>query len=92
MVGNDVYVAGCEQENYSGGGLTFAKYWKNGVPVKLSASNSNATGIAVFDNDVYVTGWENNGIKDVVKYWKNGIPVSLTDGTFASVGNSIFLR
>ncbi|HTJ50067.1 MAG TPA: IPT/TIG domain-containing protein [Cyclobacteriaceae bacterium] len=92
VVGNDVYVAGYEQENYSGGGLTFAKYWKNGVPVKLSTANSNATGIAVFDNDVYVTGWENNGTQNVVKYWKNGTSVSLTDGTFTSAGNSIFLR
>jgi len=92
VVGNDVYVAGYEQENYSGGGLTFAKYWKNGVPVKLSTDNSIATGIAVFDNDVYVTGWENNGNKDVVKYWKNGTSVSLTDGIYTSAGNAIFLR
>lgn len=93
VVGNDVYVAGYEQENYfSGGGPTLAKYWKNGVPVKLSTVNSNAIAIAVFDNDVYVTGWENNGTKDVVKYWKNGTAVSLTDGTYASAGNAIILR
>jgi hypothetical protein len=62
------------------------------VPVKLSTANSIATGIAVFDNDVYVTGWENNGNKDVVKYWKNGTSVSLTDGIYTSAGNAIFLR
>ncbi len=92
VVGADVYVAGYEQENYSGGGLTFAKYWKNGAPVKLSTSNSNATSIAVFDNDVYVAGWEDNGTRNVAKYWKNGTAINLTDGSFASAGNSIFLR
>ena len=30
VAGSDVYVAGYEQEDYYGGGLTFAKYWKNG--------------------------------------------------------------
>jgi len=92
VAGSDVYVAGYEQENYFGGGPTFAKYWKNGVPVKLSTVNSNATAIAIFDNDVYVAGWENNGTRDVIKYWKNGIAVSLTDGTYSSAGNAIFLR
>lgn len=91
-IGDDVYVAGYEQENYSGGGPAFAKYWKNGVPIKLSTASSTATGIAVFDGDVYVTGWEDNGNRNVVKYWKNGVAVSLTDGTFTSAGNSIFVR
>ena len=92
VVGSDVYVVGYEQENYSGGGLTYAKYWKNGVPVKLSTASSNAISIAVFDNDVYVAGWENNGTRDVAKYWKNGTPVSLTNGAYTSAGNSITLR
>lgn len=92
VVGSDVYVAGYEQEDYSHGGPTYAKYWKNGVPVKLSTVNSNAIAIAVFDKDVYVAGWENNGTRDVAKYWKNGTPVSVTDGAFASTANAITLR
>ncbi len=92
VVGGDVYVAGYEQENYFGGGGTYAKYWKNGTAVKLSTVSSNAIGIAIFDNDVYVVGWENNGTRDVAKYWKNGTAVSLTDGAFVSVGNAIVLR
>lgn len=92
VVGGDVYVAGYEQENYSGGGKTFAKYWKNGVPVKLSNENSNAISIAIFDGDVYVAGWEHDGDNDVAKYWKNGVAVSLTNGVHPSVGNAIVLR
>lgn len=56
VVGGDVYVAGYEQENYYGSGPAFAKYWKNGIAVKLSTVSSAATGIAVFGNDVYVSG------------------------------------
>lgn len=92
VVGNDVYVAGYEQEDYNAGGPTYAKYWKNGVSVKLSTVSSNAISIAVFDNDVYISGWENNGTVDVAKYWKNGTAVSLTDGKYKSTGNSITLR
>lgn len=92
VVGSDVYVAGNEQENYYGGGFTFAKYWKNGVPVKLSTASSAATGITVFDNDVYVSGWENNGTYNVAKYWKNGVPVNLGSAVLNSSGNAIIVR
>ncbi|ANH82986.1 hypothetical protein A8C56_20140 [Niabella ginsenosidivorans] len=92
VVGNDVYVAGYEQEDYYHSGLTFAKYWKNGVPVKLSTASSAATGIAVFGNDVYVSGWENNGTCKVAKYWKNGVPVNLGNAVLNSAGNAIVVR
>lgn len=92
VVGSDVYVAGYEQEDYYGSGPTFAKYWKNGVPVKLSTASSAATGIAIFDNDVYVSGWENNGTCNVAKYWKNGVPVNLGDAVLNSSGNAIIVR
>ncbi|NML19520.1 hypothetical protein HHL16_01485 [Pseudoflavitalea sp. G-6-1-2] len=90
--GNDVYVAGYEQEDYYGGGSQFAKYWKNGVVVKLSNVSSAATGITVFGNDVYVSGWENNGTHLVAKYWKNGVPVNVGNATFNSTGSAISVR
>jgi hypothetical protein len=92
VVGNDVYVAGYEQEDYYHVGPTFAKCWKNGVAVKLSTTSSGATGIAVFGNDVYVSGWENNGSYNVAKYWKNGVPVNLGNAVLNSSGNAIVVR
>jgi len=92
LAGTDVYVAGYEQEDYFGGGPTFAKYWKNGVPIKLSTVSSSATGIAVFGNDVYVSGWENNGSYNIAKYWKNGVPVNLGNAVLNSSGNAIVVR
>lgn len=90
--GNDVYVAGWEQENYYGGGPQYAKYWKNGVVVKLATVSSVATGIAVFGNDVYVSGWESNGTNNIAKYWKNGSSVNLTNGTYTASANSIIVK
>jgi hypothetical protein len=60
----DVYIAGFT--NY---GPDQAVYWKNGTPFILP-NGSSATGIAVLDSNVYVSG--NGGNNDAV-YWKNGI-------------------
>ena len=90
--GNDVYVAGWDQEDYYGAGPSFAKYWKNGVPVKLSTVSSGATGIVVFGNDVYVSGWENNGSYNVARYWKNGVRVDIGNAVLHSSGNAIVVR
>lgn len=92
VAGSDVYVAGYDQEDYYHGGAAFAKYWKNGVPVKLSTAPSNATGIMVFGNDVYVSGWEDNGPIRIAKYWKNGVPVALGKDNLSSGGSAIVVR
>ena len=92
VVGSDVYVAGYEQEDYFHGGATFAKYWKNGVAVKLATVSSAATGIAVYGTDVYVSGWEHNGTNNVAKYWKNGVSVNLTNGTYPASANGIIVK
>ncbi len=80
VVGNDVYVAGCEVNS---SGKLVAKYWKNGTAVSLTNGNQNAEAfsIVVSGSNVYVTGYESNGSKTVAKYWKNGTAVTLTNGT-----------
>jgi hypothetical protein len=72
--GSDVYVAGLLYTNAVNGSY-HAVYWKNGVLVNLpdSASLSSASGIAVSDGDVYVTGT----IAGNAIYWKNGTIHSL---------------
>ncbi|CAM3735883.1 hypothetical protein MUGA111182_06195 [Mucilaginibacter galii] len=55
----DIYIAGDENNT--------ATYWKNGEAVRLTDLNnfSHASGIAVFGNDVYVSGYKTNN-KDAV--------------------------
>ncbi|MEO6819333.1 MAG: hypothetical protein ABI266_06555 [Ginsengibacter sp.] len=90
--GINVYVAG----NIYQGNKDVAVYWKNGVLTKLTngTNDAYATSIIVNESDVYVAGFENNGVGDitVAKYWKNGIAITLTDGTNFAVANSIVIR
>jgi hypothetical protein len=58
----------------------------------LSTAWSAATGIVIFDNDVYVSGWESNGTYSVAKYWKNGVPATLGNAVLNSSGNAIIVR
>jgi len=83
--GNDVYVAGWE-ENIDG--VSVACYWKNSEKIALTVGNTNAgiSAIAVSGNDVYVTGWEKNiDLSSLACYWKNGQRVVLSKkNVFAS--------
>jgi len=91
--GNNVYVAGVENNN--------AVYWKNGTLVNLINNPATyyrlswADGIAVSGDDVYVAGTVNgffpgtNSLGLVAKYWKNGVPVNLTSEYFGSQTSSI---
>lgn len=90
VVGNDVYISGYSYENPIG---YVAKYWKNGVVTNLSTSSPNreatASFITVSGNDVYVSGRENNGTKNVATYWKNGQIIALTNGINNSYASSL---
>jgi hypothetical protein len=80
-----------------------AVYWTNGVPKECLGPNGDsfdyigylpgsASGIAVKDNNVYITGYAGGG-----KYWKNGAEVDLNNGYFsypfaiAVNGNDVYL-
>lgn len=72
--GNDIYVAGWQDDGYKG---MVAKYWKNGTQVNLTNGNKSAYAevIAVSPNgDVHVAGrnfYDGYGVRIV--YWKNGV-------------------
>lgn len=93
----DVYVAG-----YAFGNPSLAQYWKNGERHVLGVGEnasyaSEARGIFIEGDDVYVVGWEKilrptgAGSVSVARYWKNGEAVNLTDGTNRAEANSIFV-
>lgn len=77
----NVYVAGYEFDM----GNVFAKYWKNGNTVPLSAGSNKgrAMSITVSGPDVYMAGYEHvlvaSKLVAIAKYWKNGRPVGLGD-------------
>ena len=81
VVGEDVYVSGDE-------GAT-AKVWKNGEGLYELTNNGSAKSIVVYNGDVYVAGFENEGSEDVAKVWKNGKELyKLAD---KSIAYSIFI-
>ena len=69
---NDVYITA--NENIAPGKY-IAKYSKNGTITILSdiTQDAYAYSIAVSGNDVYVAGYEDNGIAYVAKYWKKWV-------------------
>jgi hypothetical protein len=96
--GLDVYVAGYER--IGDGTKTIAKCWKNAIAFDLTDGTSYdfTSSIKVINNDVYITGGQNNG-NLIAKYWKNGDPVILSAETSTSayansidvVGNDIYI-
>jgi hypothetical protein len=95
VVGNDVYVAGVEQNN-GNTSLSTACVWKNGS-VLYTLSNgttpAQANDVAVSGSDVYVTG----SVAGAAKVWKNGIATTLGSGTggdgkaITIVGNDVYV-
>ncbi len=76
----NVYVAGYEFTNATGGNINIPKYWKNGTVMNLTSGTNAATGevtagsIFVSDTAVYVAGYEagTSATNFVAKCWKNG--------------------
>lgn len=86
--GNDVYITGNV-------GVRTIRYWKNNTHIDITVPAGReiyATGIAVENNDVYVSGYESNGILLTAKYWKNGSEVILGDGIRHSYTGGIAVK
>ncbi len=81
---NDVYIAGSD--------AGVASYFKNDSVFHLSNGVSEASGIALWGTDIYVTGYENISGHNVPVYWKNGAAVRLTDGQNNSYSPAIYLN
>jgi len=81
VIGNIVYIAGYQYE--MGIDMRKALYWRNStlnlLPI-AQLSSSSASGIAVFGNDVYISGYYKNGTKNQACYWKNNVLHDLDDG------------
>ena len=49
------------------------------------------TPTAVETTNIYVAGFESNGLVNVANYWKNGVANSLSDGIKSTEVHSIFV-
>lgn len=109
--GTDVYVSSEENidpqdgnlPGYQGIGSTplsksVIRIWKNRVPDNLTDGTKQAIGNSLFVNgsDIYVAGYENDGITCSAKVWKNKIATSLGSGLYGKTGiinaNSVFVH
>jgi hypothetical protein len=81
----DVYVAGNDGPS--------ASYFKNGNAVHLTdgKNEAQASAIAIWGGDSYVTGYENISGHNVPTYWKNGVAVRLTDGSNNAYSPAIYV-
>jgi len=83
VTGNgNIYVAGYEYVASKASPDTIrsvATYWANNIPIGLadSTKSSWATGICIYNGDVYVTGVIASSNGTNAACWKNGLPVPL---------------
>jgi hypothetical protein len=97
--GSDVYVAleGYEATLVEGfnyyNRTSIAKLWKNGIVQNLPGGTA-ATSVYVSNNDVYVTGYDEDKhySRAVAKLWKNGVAQDdLTDGSKWGEASSVYV-
>ena len=95
--GDDVFIAGYEYEWDTYHGFYYfpnkAIVWKNGVaqPLTQGTHEAGAFSIFIWEQDVYVAGYESNGVNLVAKVWKNGVPANLSDGSIDTYVTSMFV-
>lgn len=93
--GNDIYLTGYEYDYDKS--MYIAKVFKNGTVLytlnetPIKAVNTHTWELAIYDNNIYVAGYEiNNNGNAVAKVWKNGILLyTLSDGTKYEVAQSL---
>lgn len=85
-----VYIAGYQADSVTS--RDQATFWKNGVATtnQLPGNNSYyALAIAVTNNDIYTTGYENNGTTSPCQVWKNGQHLYSLGDAARNFGNGI---
>jgi hypothetical protein len=87
VVGEDIYVAA---DDYTVDGFPIAKYWINSEEFVLSEQKSGVTDMAIYNNIVYVTGYEvdSTGLH-IATYWENGVATYIDSGGSISIANAI---
>lgn len=90
VVGDNVYVAA---DDYTVNGSPIAKYWVNGDEFVLTEQTSGVTDMAIYDNNVYVVGYEvdTTGLY-IATLWKNGVATRLDGGGNFSIANAITIN
>ena len=74
----DVHVVGNKHNNLINGSV--ATLWKNGRSIPLCDAKSEANAVYVYNDDIYVAGWQEiNGICTAI-VWKNGSETVLYSG------------
>lgn len=90
VVGEDVYIAGKELEDFPNRNRPQARLWKNGSIAVLPASiqPSSANSVFVAGSDVYVAG--SAGDKAIL--WKNGQEMVLAEGTGSFSAQDVYVK
>ena len=89
VVGNDVYLCGLTAGPT---GSNCATYWKNGVATEVvNTFPSDASSISVYNGDVYMSGYIDNGSKRIITYWKNGTEVPVSNPSVNGYPGGIFV-
>ena len=82
VVGTDVISAGTDNNKPAS--------WKNNVLTGF-ANPGDLSWLYVSGTDVYLAGYEGNGVLNKATVWKNGVATSLTNGTNNAIANGVYV-